>query len=416
MFRRAQSVASFVVALAGRCGSGAGEPRLGLEAVALEGLGEAGRYPQLAVGLRGEVRALWTEELPGSPRRHRLRLASFAGGAFSSPTTVAEGEAWFVNWADVPRVAIGARGELAVTWLEKLGAGTYAYGIRLSQQSHPDDTWTAPAWLHVDRSETEHGFASLAALGEGRFAAVWLDGHATAGAGHGDGHGGHGGGAMTLKTRVFGNGESSSEVELDPRVCDCCPTALVRLDDGGLVVAYRDRGEDELRDISIVRSLSSNTWTEPRALHADGWRIAGCPVNGPALAARGEHVACAWFTMGSDETPRVHVALSTDGARSFGAPLRVDAGNPIGRVALVTFEDGGWLVAWLEQTGPETAEWRARCLGPELELGEPISVGSVPAGRPTGSITLASSGSGNVLALWTDPELDGLRAATLRRR
>ena len=64
----------------------------------------------------------------------------------------------------------------------------------------------------------------------------------------------------------------------------------------GPVVVYRDRSEaeKEIRDISIVR-LKGKKWSAPRPVFQDGWRLNGCPVNGPAVAAAGRRVAVAWF-------------------------------------------------------------------------------------------------------------------------
>lgn len=41
-----------------------------------------------------------------------------------------------------------------------------------------------------------------------------------------------------------------------------------------------------------------------------------CPVNGPALSARGKQVAIAWFNA-KDDRPKSFVALSSDSGRSF---------------------------------------------------------------------------------------------------
>ena len=79
----------------------------------------------------------------------------------------------------------------------------------------------------------------------------------------------------------------------------------------GPVAAYRDRSEAEIRDIA-VRRLVGGEWSEPVHVGEDNWEIRGCPVNGPALAARGEDVAIAWFT-GAGGTAKVSVAFSADG-------------------------------------------------------------------------------------------------------
>ena len=75
--------------------------------------------------------------------------------------------------------------------------------------------------------------------------------------------------------------------------------------------------------------------------------FAGCPVNGPAVAAQGDLVAIAWFTAAQDD-PSVLVAFSEDGGRSHGEPLRVDHGSPLGRVDVLLLDHGTVLVSWLE--------------------------------------------------------------------
>jgi hypothetical protein len=129
---------------------------------------------------------------------------------------------------------------------------------------------------------------------------------------------------MTLRTAVIrADGTISSEALIDPRVCDCCQTSAVATS-GGAVVAYRDRSAAETRDIS-VSVFANGAWSEPANVHADGWKINGCPVNGPALASMSQRfgsivlrtVAAAWFSAARD-TARVLFASSNDGGRSFG--------------------------------------------------------------------------------------------------
>ena len=56
----------------------------------------------------------------------------------------------------------------------------------------------------------------------------------------------------------------------------------------------------------------------------DGWKIDACPVNGPAVAAAADTVVVAWFT--AADMPRVRLAYSRDGGRSFAAPIEVASG------------------------------------------------------------------------------------------
>ncbi len=187
---------------------------------------------------------------------------------------------------------------------------------------------------------------------------------------------------------------------IDPRTCDCCQTAAVSTP-RGLVVAYRDRTGDEIRDISIAR-LENGRWSAPVALHADGWKITGCPVNGPALDARGDRVAAAWFTSAQD-TDRVLVAFSDDGGNHFGAPLRVDLGAPLGRVDTRCLADGSALVLWLESMGEGPgARICLRRVGGESGLDSAVTVATTGSARSSGfpRMTLTKD---RVVVAWTDP-------------
>jgi len=96
-----------------------------------------------------------------------------------------------------------------------------------------------------------------------------------------------------------------------------------------------------------VTRLVNGRWNTPVAVHDDGWKIEACPVNGPAISARGRDVAVAWFTAPNDQG-RTFVAFSHDGGRTFGAPARVDDGSSPGRVGVELLNDGSAAVTWIE--------------------------------------------------------------------
>ncbi|HXV60527.1 MAG TPA: exo-alpha-sialidase, partial [Vicinamibacteria bacterium] len=253
---------------------------------------------------------------------HSLRLARWDGERFSEPTTVRTAKNFFANWADFPSVLPLEDGRVAVHWLEKAGEGTYEYDVRFSLSRDRGRNWDRSRKLHRDRTLTEHGFASLASHGRDGLAAVWLDGRK--------------GDEMSLyATSLVGN-ELGDEQLLDDRVCECCQTAMAVTDEGWFV-AYRDRSAEEIRDIAYVRRVDG-TWTEPKTLNPDGWKIDGCPVNGPQVTASGRRLAIAWFSAAEDE-PRVQVVFSSDFGESFSAPVRLAASSPLGRVDIELVDD-----------------------------------------------------------------------------
>ena len=115
--------------------------------------------------------------------------------------------------------------------------------------------------------------------------------------------------------------KQTAEEVVNARVCECCQTTAAVTDEGP-VVAFRDRSPREVRDINVTR-LEQGTWTPARPLHVDGWQIDACPVNGPALSARGRDVAAAWFAATEDEG-HAFAAFSADAGRTWGDPIRLD--------------------------------------------------------------------------------------------
>jgi hypothetical protein len=212
---------------------------------------------------------------------------------------------------------------------------------------------------------------------------------------------GHGHGNMTLRSAVLDStGAVQQRHQIDGRTCECCATSLVRVGDEALV-AYRDRSEDEVRDISIAR-FDDTTWSEPTRLHADGWQIEGCPVNGPALAARGEQVVAAWFTAAGG-TPRVKAVLSTDGGHRFTEPVVVAEGQTKGRVDAVLLDDGTAVVSWLGSAG-NRGQVQVRSVRADSTLSPPVTFATLPsASRSVGFPKMVRSGP-HLYGAWVAPD------------
>lgn len=224
--------------------------------------GPGSQCSRAVAGPDGRLHLSWVE--PTADGAHALRSATRDGEGWTEPVTIATGRDWVVNWADFPSLAVGPEGHRAAHWLQQIEGDPHAYGIRVACSTDGGATWRTPFWLHADRQRTEHGFAAIVPLAAGRFRAVWLDGRALAAEGR-----------MELRAVEFeAAGPASEEAVLDPRVCECCATALVESPGAGTLVAYRDRTDAEVRDIALARGGAAG-WAPPAPLHADGWVIPG---------------------------------------------------------------------------------------------------------------------------------------------
>lgn len=363
--------------------------------------GPASGQPFLSVAADGSVLMSWLEE---AATGHALRHARLRNGTWSEPGTLAESASLFVNWADFPSIIELSDGRLAAHWLARSGPGTYAYDVLVSVSDRDGLEWSEPVRPHRDGTETEHGFVTLFEH-RGDLAAVWLDGRKFADSVV---TGRPATNEMTVRFTTLGAIERQEEQLIDDRSCDCCQTDVAVTADGPVVV-YRDRTEGEIRDI-VVSRFRDGLWSEPSTVHADGWEIEGCPVNGPAMAASAKDVVVAWFTAAHDSA-RVFVAFSDDDAASFGAPVRVDAGNPLGRVDAVLLEDGTAVVTWIERA-PSGARVLSRRVAEDGSISTIVEVGGTSDGRPSGFPRMVRSG-GNLLFAWTVPgEVATIRMAT----
>lgn len=334
----------------------------------------------------------WLEPVANSDRT-ALRFARYRGGQWSQPRTIVERDDLFVNWADFPSIVEDAKGALFVHWLQKSGSETYAYDVRMATSTDGGANWSESFLLNRDGTPTEHGFATMAALPNGGVGVTWLDGRKMTSGDHG-----HGGGDMGIRyATVDATGTIVNEMELDGRTCECCTTGMA-IAARGPVIAYRDHSMDGIRDISYVRRELTE-WTSPRALHVDGWKIDGCPVNGPQVDAIGDRVVTAWFTA-ANEKQRVSVTFSDDGGATFGKPIVVDEGKPAGRVDVVMLDDRTALVSWLEQTAAG-AEIRARRVSRDGTAAPSMKIADSATARAAGFARIARVGQ-DVYFTWTE--------------
>ncbi|HEU4934112.1 MAG TPA: sialidase family protein [Pyrinomonadaceae bacterium] len=354
------------------------------------------REPDLTATADGRVILSWVEKV--SEKRYALRMATRDQASWSEPRTVGEGENWFVNWADFPSVISLNDGSLAAHWLVKSGTATYAYNVNIALSKDGGKTWSKPIVPHLDNTQTEHGFVSLVPLSDGHLGAIWLDGRNMKAIKDGHDESKPLSVSMTLRyAAIDANGKISEDAQLDERVCECCQTSATVTSDG-VFAAYRDRSQNEVRDIYSVRQ-AGGSWGSPQTVHADNWEINGCPVNGPSVAAEGRNVAVAWFT-GAGGTQRVKIAFSSDGGATFAAPIQIDEGETQGRVDMVLLPDKSALVCWLSGTS-EGGELKVRRVDSNGSLGPPAVIAKTDISRSSGFPRMARLGN-EVHIAWTE--------------
>lgn len=355
--------------------------------------------PQLSVSKRG-VLVSWIERAGDLAT---LKFSERTATGWTAAKTIASGRDWFVNWADVPSALRLPSGAIVAHWLQKSANSTYAYDVRLSYSTDDGKTWSPSFMPHHDGTPTEHGFASLFPIADG-FGAVWLDGRNMKSGEHSE----HGdGGTMSVRFAKFDKSfKQLEESQVDARVCECCPTTAAVTSEG-VITAYRNRSDDEIRDNYVAR-LVNGKWSMPTAVFNDGWKIAACPVNGPSLSANGANVVMSWFTV-KGEQGQAYAAFSQDAGKTFAAPIRVDDSGTLGRVDIELLADGSALATWIEfATEPVSpkpsgggGQFRARRISRNGVRSAPVTIAGIAGSRSSG-YPRAAVANGEIVFAWTE--------------
>lgn len=326
-----------------------------------------------------------------------LNYSRYMEGRWIKPQVIASGSDWFINWADFPAHAINQ--DLIITsHLKKSASGKYTYDVVLNLQKLSGEKIKEDFLLNTDGVKAEHGFVSIIANNKKGFFITWLDGRNTIEKKLDGVHK-----PMTIRfAEITDKGDVIKESELDASTCDCCQTSIAITNDGPIVV-YRDRGEKEVRDIYSVKNING-TWEEPNVVHDDGWIINGCPVNGPKVAVNSKDLAIAWFTVFNDN-PLVNVSFSKNNGNSFGAPVKVNDHDAIGRVDVSFLNDKEVIVSYMEVDDIGTY-LRIKKVSFDGKISEPITISKIDGGRNTGVPQLEIIDS-EIFIVWTI-SLDGM--------
>ena len=356
--------------------------------------------PYLFTDAKGVVHLSWVQK---KGKESSLHFSALVNDQWTEPVTISSGNNWFVNWADYPVLSSDAAGNMLAHFLEKSDTAKFTYDIKLVASADAGKTWGTPTTLHDDGKKAEHGFVSITPYKD-QFIAAWLDGRKTAMEGDHSSHEGHHG-EMTLRGALLDKkGTKTKEWELDGRICDCCQTTIA-ITDNGPVIVYRDRSDEEIRDMSIVRFVNGE-WTQPKTIFPDEWKIAGCPVNGPRADAVGNNLAIAWFSM-KDNKSQVKVIFSNDGGSTFQKTVQIDEGKPIGRVDLVMLDKENAMVSWMEGSTIKAIKVNA-----DGSKGQPFIIAESSDSRSSGFPQMTKAGD-KLFFAWADNKAKTIKLASL---
>ena len=305
-----------------------------------------------------------------------------------------------------PRVAVTADA-IVVLWTSR-GTST---SIEIARSTDGGRTFSPGTSLQAAGAAGDRGWPSLSIGADGVAHAFWLDhrGLATRDATEKPAakpaarHETHDGVAMAQKSAIyhasFGK-TASAERSIAPGVCYCCKTATATGPRGRVYAAWRHVYPGNIRDIAFASSSDGGqTFSPPSRVSEDGWQIAGCPDDGPAMAVdRKGVVHLVWPTVIGGATPEgaLFYATSSDG-RSFSPRVRLQtlgSARPT-HPQIAVDGTGRVVVAWDERIDGRRVV-AARVISPSPAPDTPPVIltdgeaGQYPVLATSGSTTLAA--------------------------
>ncbi|WP_064966533.1 hypothetical protein [Tenacibaculum ovolyticum] len=350
--------------------------------------------PSLHTTKEGVLTLSWVKKVNDSITQ--LNYTQLNHGKWETSKEIIKGKNWFVNWADFPSITSN-NDNLLTHFLKKSSKETFSYEIKLNLLAKGKEKWTTNLTLHNDNTKTEHGFVSALPYNTGFFL-TWLDGRNTGSnaAKTNNNHAGHSG-TMTLRSaEVSPEGIVTNSTLLDTKTCSCCQTTAA-ITKNGPIVLYRDRTDNEIRDIAITRYINGK-WITPQPIYNDQWLIKGCPVNGPKVDAIENNVAVAWYTAVNDK-PEVKVIFSEDGGANFLSPTIINSGENLGRVDIELINSETAIVSWIAISEDKTF-LKAVKVTKSGKKSNPVIISEISTSRKSGFPQMECIGN-KVYFAWT---------------
>jgi hypothetical protein len=252
-------------------------------------------------------------------------------------------------------------------WTEKAAAGTMILTARSSDEGR---SFGPAAPVPGTAATGNRGWESMAVRPDGELVALWLDhrdvparpsGSAPMSGGHE-----HGGTSQhpspdsmaraQLSQVFFANLNDAKSVRaIAPGVCYCCKTSVATGGDGSIVASWRHVYPGNIRDIALTKSTDGGrTFAAPVRVSEDNWALDVCPENGPAVGidpANAIHVV--WPTLvqgeaGTEPAMALFYARSSDGQR-FTKRQQISTEGVPRHAQIAIGPAGGITVAWDEQ-------------------------------------------------------------------
>jgi hypothetical protein len=320
------------------------------------------------------VAAVWSAATADGSTDIFAAVSRDGGVSFGAPVRVnsTAGDAR-VNGEQPPRVTLGGRAgtvaRIAVIWTARRPAGTT---LLTAHSTDGGATFSPSSPVTEPDVAGNRGWETIGADPKGAVHAVWLDHRRMAppdasktAAAHQHGAHAEGGGrsqatvkpdgvAMAQQSDLYFDtiGDATPPRALAPGVCYCCKTALAFGAGGEIYLAWRHVYPGNFRDMAFTLSTDGGrTFAAPMRVSQDNWMLEGCPDDGPAMKVdpRGR-IHIVWPAVigeGTNQVKALFHAVSNDG-RAFSTRTRIPTAGQANHPQLDVAPNGSLMLAWDE--------------------------------------------------------------------
>ncbi|HSD13514.1 MAG TPA: exo-alpha-sialidase [Flavobacterium sp.] len=258
---------------------------------------------------------------------------------FGAPIEIPSSKGVELHGENMPKMIFKPNGEIIAVWGIDNPTPKKKYGglIQYSQSFDNGKNWTPATRLVKDENGIDQRYFDIDLLPNGEAAIIWLDNRSKT--------------DMDVSTLYYavtkGKNGFQTEKVIGETTCQCCRTDLFVGKNGVIYAAYRDIINDEIRDMVLTYSSDKGkTFSKPKRISADNWKINGCPHTGPTMTQNDNGMHFAWYTMGGGEG--VFYTNSSDSGKSFSKRDNVSKNASAKHPQISTLNNRNVVIVWDE--------------------------------------------------------------------
>jgi len=263
----------------------------------------------------GQVYLSWTEQAEDTDARNVLVAPLDSNGAtVGDPRQMNDqpGEISSHGGENLAKFAVASDGGIVGIWMKP--QPEYHTGDQRFAHADADGPFSPAETLNDDGLIINHAFSAITTSPDGKVYAAWIDGRDRTNMEDDRQH-------IYAAISEDGGRTFGKNYRIASAVCPCCRPDFVFLNDGSMVISYRNVTKpDNVRDHVVIRSEDDGkTFSPPVLISDDGWTSEGCPHVGISITAdQDNRIHAVWWTGGrSEEEAGIYHAYSEDGGASF---------------------------------------------------------------------------------------------------